>query len=151
MILYYGRGKGTLSANQEIKSLIIRFRGNPFIMHYYNTVKKTHNPNMGHIFIKRGIVALTGSIEGEIFKYRGYMKVFTCQAGLSNGETVNIQVKPSGINYPELMDEKPEDISTKPEKLKHTYTYFGKFKGRQYDRTRRTGIRSGISQNRGRY
>ena len=148
MILRYGRGRATFDSNQEIASMTIRFRGNPFITHKYNTAKRTHNADMGYIFIGRGVVLLTGKIDGEIFKYFGYMKVTKCKAALSNGETVNVQVKTAGINLPELMSEYPEDISESPEKLRHTYTVFKKFKGRQYKRIRNEGIRGGISQNR---
>ena len=151
MILRYGRGRATFDSNQEIISMTIRFRGNPFIMHKYNTAKRTHNTDMGYMFIGKGIVALTGSIVGEIFKYYGYMKILKCNATLSNGESVNVQVKAAGINLPELMSEYPEDISESPEKLRHTYTTLKKFKGRQYKRIRNGEMRGGVSRNRGGY
>jgi len=131
MILRYGRGKVIFDSQQDVLSLTLNFRGNPFIMHQYNTPKRTHDMSKGYFVKGKNILSFSGKIESDLCKYYGYFKITKCRVVLSNGESVNVQVKTMGINLPELMDEKPEDISESPEQLRHTYTVIKKYKGKQ--------------------
>ena len=126
MILRYGRGKVIFDSNQDISVLVIMFRGNPFIMR-----RKAEKINIKRMSVGKSAIILSGRINGLIFKYFGHLKITKCTGALISGERVNIKIKTAGINLPELMTEYPEDISISPEKLRHTYTAFRKFKGRR--------------------
>lgn len=144
MILKYGRGRVIFDSNLEAKTIIIRFRGNPFILHKFNTVKRTNTSSKGYIFFGKNIVSIIANLKDTIFRYYGYLKITKCTAVLSNGESVNVAIKTMNINLPELMSEFPEDISAFPNKLRQTYIFIRKFKGRQYkpSRTARTTART---------
>ena len=121
MKLLYGRGVVILSGTNKLVAIMINYRGNPFIIIDKNKHINKH---------KNGVV-ITGNIEGRLFRYFGYLKILTCYGIVASGEEIKIKVNPMGINLPELMDEKPEDISESPEKLRHTYTVIKKYKGKQ--------------------
>ena len=146
MILRYGKGKVIFDSNLEAKTIMLHFRGNPFIMHKFNTVKRTHTLGGGYIFFGKNVVSLTGNLKDDLLRYYGYLKITKCTAVLANDESVNVQIQTMGINLPELMSEYPEDISAFPQRLRYTYTFRKKYKGRQYKPSRASGITTRTSR-----
>ena len=122
MKLRYGTGKIILDYNKPASVIVVRFRGNPYL-----------KAEEGIVISKvKNVITFTGQeIEGNFCKYFGYFKVLSCSV-----DGINLAVKTMNIHLSELIDEKSEDITTKSEELKNTYTHLRKFKGYQFSEKR---------------
>lgn len=126
MNLSYGKGKAILDVNMDVISILITYKGNPFILYK----RKNSKDSIDH---QKNRITISGKdLKGDLFKYFGYLKIDKCVCVSSTFQSINVKVKTMNIHFPELMDQFPEDISAFPENLRQGYVMIKRYKGKQY-------------------
>ena len=130
MKIIYGKGSCEIDGSIEpIESIVIKYRGNIVIRHgfselyniiennlYFRNLKSksllVHGNNQIHIGFVNGRDNLK-----ELFKYVGDFRIISAKVN-----DKNIPVEVFGVDYPNLINSKPENMG-KPENYKGNYKF----------------------------
>ena len=130
MKIIYGKGSCEIDGSIEpIESIVIKYRGNIVIRHgfaelyniiennlYFRNLKSksllVHGNNQIHIGFVNGRDNLK-----ELFKYVGNFRIISAKVN-----DKNIPVEVFGVDYPNLINSKPENMG-KPENYKGNYKF----------------------------
>ena len=126
--LYYGKGNCTIEGS-DIVGVQISYRGNVKI------IDKTED---SHIVVAKNnkiLIVPVGlsSPLNELFDYSGEIRIISVIASDGNAEKVPCTIK-RVMDYPEIMDSNPEDMTVVPEKLSGGYKYKSKLKKTTVDK-----------------
>ena len=131
MKIIYGKGECVLSgSNRSVKSIVIRYRGSVALSHkhlhfgaflgndrviFNNSNSKIlliHGSNQIHIGVMDGFY-----IEEKLFNYNGDFRIISAKVN-----DKNIPIEVFGVDYPNLIDSKPESMG-RPENYRGNYKY----------------------------
>jgi len=129
MRIKYGKGDCFLYFNGLISHISIKYRGDISLKHrhreiilinngkvYFNNIKSKsslyNNNNRIDIFFKKDIAP-----HDKLFNYNGDFRIISAKVN-----DKNIPIEVFGIDYPNLIDSKPESMG-KPENYRGNYKY----------------------------
>ena len=125
--LIYGNGNCSISSNEDIRGLEIRYKG------VVSIIDKT--PEGFTILVNKNKILIFPLGEGnltELFDYQGEFRVISVLVADKDGKQVPTSIK-RVMDYAELLDTKAEDMTTNSEKLNATYRYANKVKKTSID------------------
>lgn len=125
--LIYGNGNCSISSNEDIRGVEIRYTG------IVSITDKT--PEGFNILISKSKILIFPLGEGtltELFDYQGEFRVISVLVADKDAKQVPTSIK-RVMDYAELLDTKAEDMTTNSEKLNATYRYANKVKKTSID------------------
>ena len=128
MKIIYGKSHCVLQGASQTKDIVIKYRGNPYLIHSHLEFISIINENQASVKnLNSQSVLLHGNKqihigykipqdgELELFRYTGYFKILTAKSG---GE--NITIETDSIDLCQLINSKFDNMG-KPEQYKNTY------------------------------